>query len=116
MHELALMGDILALVETDAKKRDIATINSITLVVGVLSNAMPDALMMAFDMFKAQQHTMLAETAVLEIQVEEANAYCPHCGITYTPEHRIAICPDCSLPGGQLTAGQTFQVEAYEGS
>ncbi|WP_028552962.1 hydrogenase maturation nickel metallochaperone HypA/HybF [Paenibacillus sp. UNC451MF] len=116
MHELALMGDIVILVEKDAKQRGIASLTRITLVVGVLSNAMPDALLMAFDMFKAQRNTMLTEDATLKIITEEADAFCPHCQTNYEPTQRIAICPDCSLPGGQLIKGQTFQVESYEGS
>ncbi|WP_256760121.1 hydrogenase maturation nickel metallochaperone HypA [Cohnella sp. WQ 127256] len=116
MHELALMGDILNLVEKDAKQRGFDSVTGITLLVGILSNAMPDALGMAFDMYKAQRMTMLTEDAALEMLIEEARASCPHCQTTYTPTHRIAICPDCSLPGGQLTTGQSFQVKSYEGS
>lgn len=116
MHELALMGDILTLVETDARGRGLGTVTNVTLLVGALSNALPDALEMAFAMFKAQGTTMLTEAAELTIIREEAQAYCPLCEKTYVPEQRIAVCPDCGMPGGKLLAGESFQVRTYEGS
>lgn len=116
MHELALMGDILIIVENDARQRNFLTISSISLVVGTFSNAMPDALSMAFDIYKAQRSTMLSDDAALMIVVEEASAKCPFCEITYEPTGRIAICPNCLMPGGQLISGQTFQVQSYDGS
>lgn len=116
MHELALMGDILTIVENDARQRDFQAISSISLVVGRFSGAMPDALSMAFDIFKAQRSTMLLDEATLTILEEEAVALCPFCEITYEPTQRIAVCPHCSMPGGQLITGQTFQVQSYDGS
>ena len=44
MHEMALMGDILQLVHEDAAARGIEKIEKIELMVGEISNAMPDAL------------------------------------------------------------------------
>ncbi|NOU93247.1 hydrogenase maturation nickel metallochaperone HypA [Paenibacillus sp. LMG 31456] len=116
MHELALMGDILNIVENDARQRNFQAISNISLVVGRFSNAMPEALAMAFDMFKAQRNTLLSEEAELTIIVEEASAMCPFCEMTYEPTQRIAVCPHCSMPGGQLKTGQTFQVQSYDGS
>lgn len=116
MHELALMGDILDMVEKDARRRGFRVVSNITLLVGTLANALPDALEMAFDMFKAEGSTMLAEDASLTIVREEAKACCPLCGSEYVPEQRIAVCPACAVPSGKLLAGEAFQVQSYEGS
>lgn len=116
MHELALMGDVLTLVENDAKRRGLRSVTDITLLVGTLCNVLPDALEMAFAMYKAEGTSMLAEDATLTIVREEARAYCPLCGETYVPERRIALCPACAVPSGKLLAGEAFRVQAYEGS
>ncbi|MBA4601825.1 hydrogenase maturation nickel metallochaperone HypA [Thermoactinomyces sp. AMNI-1] len=116
MHEMALMGDILQLVERDAKARNIKQINKIELVVGELSNALPDALEMAFETFRARELAMLTRQSQLVIRKEEARAKCTVCGYEYHPEVRLSICPECGLPSGKLTAGETFKVKLYEGN
>lgn len=116
MHELSLMGDILDLVERDARKRGLDRITKVRLLVGALSNAMPDALHMAFLMFRADGGTSLSEDAELKIDPEEAEAECVLCGLVYAPERKLALCPACGLPSGKLVSGEAFRVLAYEGS
>lgn len=116
MHEMALMGDILQLVENDARSRNFQKIDKIELIVGELSNALPDALEMAFEVFSARRLAMLTEESQLFIIKEAAEATCSVCGHEYEPDARISICPECGLPSGQLTKGETFKVQSYEGS
>lgn len=115
MHEIALMGDILNIVSKDMDTKGFKQMKKVTVVVGDLSNAMPDALEMAFDIYKAQKHACLHPDAILQIEREEAQAKCVFCGEVYIPEQKIALCPKCSMPGGQLISGETFQVISYEG-
>lgn len=116
MHELSLMGDILDMVQKDAAARGFKQVTRVKLLVGTLSNALPDALQMAFTMFMADQSTILADKAELGIEIEEARARCVLCGLEYTPDQAVALCPDCRFPSGQLTAGEAFRVLSYEGS
>nr|WP_295971446.1 hydrogenase maturation nickel metallochaperone HypA [uncultured Bacillus sp.] len=115
MHEMALMGDILNLVQDDASTRNITKIKKIELIVGELSNAMPDALRMAFLIYKEQNPALFTEDARLEIVIEEAEAECIFCHTNYKPDLKISICPACSMPSGMIKAGETFQVLSYEG-
>lgn len=116
MHEMALMGDILQLVERDAISRNIHRVDKIELVVGELSNALPDALAMAFEVFRARGLARLSSDAQLMMIKEDAKAMCTVCGHEYEPDTRLSICPKCHLPSGRLTAGETFKVQSYEGS
>lgn len=116
MHEMALMGDILELVERDAVSRNILHIEKIELIVGDLSNALPDALEMAFEVFKARSQARLSKDAKLIVIKEKAMAKCTVCEHEYEPDARLSICPKCKLPSGILTAGETFKVQSYEGS
>ena len=72
MHEMALMGDILNIIIEDAEQKGIKKFNNIELLVGELSNAMPDALEMAFAIYKEQNPQLFSENASLHIEHEEA--------------------------------------------
>ena len=115
MHEMALMGDILNIIIEDAETKGIKQFNRIDLMVGELSNAMPDALQMAFEIYKEQNSNIFAKEAFLHIKHEEALAECVFCQTVYKPDLRISICPSCNMPSGKLISGETFQVLSYEG-
>lgn len=116
MHEISLMGDIIQLVQEDAAVNGLGKIEKIELIVGEIANAMPDALKMAFDIFRDQNPHIFAQTAELVIHLEEAKAKCVLCDLEYRPEQKIALCPSCNIPSGKVLAGETFQVLSYEGS
>jgi hydrogenase nickel incorporation protein HypA/HybF len=115
MHEMALMGDILQLVQEDAATKGITQIEKVELIVGEITNAMPDALQMAFEIFREQNIQLFTENAVLIIHLEEAQAECVLCGEKYRPNQKIALCPNCNIPSGKILTGETFQVLSYEG-
>jgi len=116
MHEMALMGDILILIEQDASNNAIDKVEEIELIVGELCNAMPEALEMAFDLYKSSEPAFLNKDAKLVLIKEEAKACCTICGTEYHPEQRIALCPKCDFPSGELISGETFKVNSYKGS
>lgn len=116
MHEMALMGDILQLVHEDAAERGMGKISKVELIVGEISNAMPDALYMAFDLLRDQNLNLFTSNAQLVIHIEEAKAECIICGSQYHPSQKIALCPNCQIPSGKVLSGETFQVLSYEGS
>jgi hydrogenase nickel incorporation protein HypA/HybF len=116
MHEMSLMGDILQLVQEDAAEKGITKIDKVELVVGEISNAMPDALRMAFEIFRDQNLHLFDKDAQLIIHIEEAKAECVLCGLQYHPSQKIALCPACQIPSGKVLSGETFQILSYEGS
>jgi hydrogenase nickel incorporation protein HypA/HybF len=116
MHEMSLMGDILQLIQEDASERGFCKIEKVELIVGEIANAMPDALQMAFAIFREQNPHLFTAGAELIIHLEEARAHCVLCGKEYRPEQKIALCPSCHVPSGKVLSGETFQVLSYEGS
>lgn len=115
MHEMALMGDILQLVEKDAQQKGLEKIVSIELLVGQISNVMPDALTMAFAIIKEQNPHFFTKDAELFIRHEEAQAECTICGQIYKPSQKIALCPNCQFPSGKIVCGEAFEILSYEG-
>ncbi|RBW70962.1 hydrogenase maturation nickel metallochaperone HypA [Bacillus taeanensis] len=116
MHEMALMQDVIAVVEEDAKRMGIKKVKKMELIVGDLSNVLPDALLMAFSIYKADGSTLLTNDAQLIISREKAKAQCSSCKDTYVPGYKLSICPKCEKPNGELIEGETFAVYSYEGS
>ena len=114
MHEIALMSDILTIIEKDWNKRNLEPVNKVSLIVGELSNAMPDALSMAFDIHKTYNYPFLANEVQLVIRIEKALAKCTICGESYEPDQRISNCPNCKLPSGKIIQGETFKIQSYE--
>ncbi|WP_147533689.1 hydrogenase maturation nickel metallochaperone HypA [Bacillus marasmi] len=115
MHEMSLMGDILNIIQDDADSKGVKILQKVELVVGEISNVLPDALRMAFEIFKEQNPHFIDSSAILEIHIEAARAECVLCGSVYQPDQRIALCPKCQMPSGKVTSGEAFQVLSYEG-
>lgn len=114
-HEVALMGDMLQLVAEDMRQRGLSKVKRLKLRVGTLSHSAPDALEMAFEIHKALKSPILTDESTLEIELEEARARCVLCGHEYTPDQRVALCPNCGVPGGELIAGDEIRILSYEG-
>lgn len=115
MHEMALMNELVQLVEADARKRKIRQIDQIKLIVGDLSNTLPEALELAFRFARTQNREIIHERTNLQIVREMAKAKCQVCHHEFTPDYRIAFCPICNLPNCILIAGETLRIESYEG-
>ncbi|MBM7647462.1 hydrogenase nickel incorporation protein HypA/HybF [Bacillus ectoiniformans] len=116
MHEMSLMSEIIDLVSLDAESKGFVKVNKIHVVVGDLSNVLPDALELAFFFFQQQGVPLIDEETELCIIREAAKAICSACQIEFEPDYRIALCPECKQPHSLLISGETFRVESYEGS
>lgn len=116
MHEMSLMSEIIEIVSEDAAARGFKKVNRIEVIVGDLSNVLPDALELAFLFFQRQEGGMIDEDSTLHIIREEAKAQCSACQCEFQPDYRIALCPICGSPRSLLVSGETFRVESYEGS
>lgn len=116
MHELSLMYEIIQLVSEDAKLRNFRKVKHIQVIVGDLSNVLPDALELAFLYFCKDNAGLLNAESQLTIIREKAITQCQNCLFKFEPDYRIALCPKCNLPDGLIISGETFQVEFYEGS
>ncbi|OIU70484.1 hydrogenase maturation nickel metallochaperone HypA/HybF [Rossellomorea aquimaris] len=116
MHEMSLMAEIIRIVSDDAKVNGIRKVSRISVIVGDLSNVLPDALELAFFYFQKQGLVILDETTELELISEAAKARCRKCLLEFTPDYRVALCQKCGLPHCELVSGETFRVESYEGS
>lgn len=116
MHEMSLMYEIINLVSEDAKSRGFKNVKKIEVVVGDLSNVLPDALELAFFYFRRDGLDLIDENTELNIIREVAKSKCNSCEFEFETYFQIALCPKCGIPNCELVSGESFRVESYEGS
>jgi len=109
MHETALMQNLIGIVNRQVREHHAGPVKKITLAVGKLSNAMPDALSFAFE---AMTKSGPLKGAVLEMKEIPVAAHCDLCGAEYQPEQFPFFCPMCSSPYYTITRGEEVYVES----
>jgi len=116
MHETALMQDLMSIAEKALQGQNVKQVNTVKLAVGVLANAMPDALAFAFE---AMTQSGLLQGATLEMEQLPVQACCENCGMEYEPVGFPFICPVCHSIYYTITQGEDIYIisldcEKYE--
>lgn len=110
MHELSLAERISAIAVEAALANGGHRILSIRLRIGALSCVDPETLRFAMGVLGRET---LAEGARLEFVRIPCRLRCNTCGLD-TEREPLDPCPACSMPGGEILAGQEFAVEAID--
>ncbi|CAA7601646.1 Hydrogenase nickel incorporation protein HypA/HybF [Acididesulfobacillus acetoxydans] len=114
MHEMGLMAEMVDLLAESAKEHQVRRIDKVKLIVGKMTNALPDALQMAFDVYKEQE--LFSPSAVLEIEERETIGHCAECGTTFpVRDNALFICPSCQGLRIDIVSGRELYIENYEG-
>lgn len=116
IHEMSLMWEVLQIVSNDAKLNGFSKVTKIEVIVGELSNVLPEALEYAFSYFQNDGLNMVNQGTELYIIREKVKVECQSCLFVFEPDYHIALCPKCELLKCILISGETFRVESYEGS
>ena len=111
MHELSLTRSLLEIAEEHARGAGAKIIVGITLEVGALSGAVPEALAFAFEV--CRQGTM-AEGATLEIERVPIRCHCRVCAQEFEPADFVCECPRCGRPSTDIRRGRELQVTSLE--
>lgn len=119
LHELALMENLIDIIEQSARAHDISRITKVRIIVGKLTVAMPEALELAFQVLTRPStengsHGINWENAVLEIEEREVLAQCPECHKQFKVDDLSLICSTCNRPA-QVISGRELQVDYFEG-
>lgn len=114
MHETSLLMDLLRTVEASARENNIEEVTEIKLVIGGISNVLPDAMQFAFDSFKG--NPPLAADAQLKLEVRMPKARCNSCGHGFDwSSLDDYICPCCGGYDVKLSGGEELYIEYYKG-
>jgi hydrogenase nickel incorporation protein HypA/HybF len=111
MHELSLTQSLVDIAEEHARRAGGAVIRSITLEVGELSGAVPEALEFAFDVCSKGT---LAEGAALILRRVAGRGRCLACLAEASCQALTAVCPVCGALAFELDAGLELRVLELE--
>lgn len=111
MHELGLIASVMEVVEDSARAAGATAVTRISLVVGVMTEAVPESLQFAFE---ALSEGTIAEGAELQVEVVGCRSKCSNCGAEYEHSRFHLACPECGSYSTQLLAGRDLYIDSIE--
>ena len=114
MHEISLMSEMVTLLAASAQENNIREITRVKLVVGKMTMALPDALRLAFEVFKGEPP--LSFSAMLEIEERETLGKCQACGHSFIlTDNYLFVCPACESVRIDILSGRELFIDHFEG-
>lgn len=111
MHELGIMTGVMDAVAKTAEEAGALKVLKVTLSVGVMTEAIEDALQFAFE---ALSEGTLCEGAELVINMVQPRSRCLECGEEYEHDRFHMLCPKCGGFATELIAGKELQIDSIE--
>lgn len=112
MHELGIMTGVMESVESVAREAGAERVLKVSLQVGVMTEAIEDALQFAFEAL-AENNDYFAG-ATLDIEMIQPKSICAQCGNEFTHDRFHMLCPECGSPFLQLLEGKELQISSIE--
>jgi len=112
MHEIAMVEDVLRIVEEVARENGMIRIGQVNVVIGEYLMVKPSLFEFAF---MAAREGTRAAGAGLTIETEQLELECPDCRHRYSPRKINYNCPRCGNPGPLITKGKEMYVKSIEG-
>ena len=111
MHELSVVESMVAVVLKHAEMNKASKVTKINLVLGEASTVMEEPVRFYFELLEKDT---IAEGAELTFRRPALTSKCKDCGNEFKVIDFDFICPKCSSPETEITAGREFQVESIE--
>jgi len=111
VHELSLTQNLVEIATEHAQRAGATAIRSITLEVGDLSGAIPEALEFAFEVCRTGT---LAAGANLIICRVPGRGGCAACAAEVEVAHLTAVCPVCGALAFEVVAGLELRILELE--
>ena len=112
MHEAGIMESALAIVGREAGAHGASRVERVTIRVGAISGAEPEALRFAFE---ALSPGTVADGAELVIEQVPARAHCAACDADFTIESGFLFeCPVCRAFSGDVRSGRELDLSRLE--
>ena len=112
MHELGIMTGVMESVGTAAREAGAERVLKVSLQVGVMTEAIEDALQFAFEALA--ENDSYFEGATLEIEMIQPKSICTQCCHEFTHDRFHMLCPECGSPFLQLLEGKELQISSIE--
>jgi len=113
MHEMSIAQSILEVVQQYAKANDRAgdagasKVKSIRLRIGEMAGVVPESLRFCFEV--ASEGTV-AQGAELLIDEVPVRCHCVSCGVDFSAERFLFLCPTCGASDVEVLSGNELDV------
>lgn len=111
MHEMGIIAGVLDAVNPSAADAGATRVLTVNLRVGVMTEAIEDALVFAFE---ALSEGTLCEGAELAIEWVEPESVCLECGNRFSHDRFHRTCPACGGYETTITAGRELEIASIE--
>jgi len=111
MHELSIASNLINIVKHATEGQEVSRVTSLRIVIGEMSNVVPDCLAFAFEV--ASKGT-LAEDARIDFVEKPLVGRCLDCGTEFGIRDFLFRCPDCESPKIEVVSGREFFLESIE--
>lgn len=108
---MSLIGGVFEVIEKTLSQHEVKRVLQVKLKVGELTNAEPDALLMAFE---AYSKDTLCEGAELIIESVPLLGCCRKCHEEFKVKTMIFICPNCGDTSIEVIQGEELLIESLE--
>jgi len=105
------MASVLEQAEESARAVEALRITSIRLVIGTMSDVLPEA--MEFAMEALSPGTM-AEGSALSIELRQPRSRCLACGMEFDHDRYHRTCPACDALSCELISGRELYIDFIE--
>lgn len=112
MHELGIVYHIIRDVENVARANGVRRVSSVTLLLGEVSDVVPDLLLDAWRW--AADKKSITQGAELIVEPVEAVTHCEACGRDYATAEHGKTCPHCGSGDTYLLQGQEVMIKQIE--
>ena len=111
MHEMGIIAGVLDAVNPSAESAGATRVLAVNLRVGVMTEAIEDALMFAFE---ALSEGTISEGAELVIEWVEPESVCLECGNQFKHDRFHRTCPACGSYETTIVAGRELEIASIE--
>ena len=112
MHELSIITGVIDSTLKVAHEQNATLVRAINLKIGVMVDAIDDALRASFEMLAEDESKL--KGCKLNIQYVDPTSRCLECGETYAHDRFDRRCPACSSDIVELTAGNEIEIVSIE--
>jgi len=111
LHELSIASNLIDIVNKAVEGQDVSRVTSLRIVIGEMSNVVPDCLSFAFEV---TSKGTVAENARLDFEKKPLVARCLDCGSEFPIRDYLFLCPQCESPKIEIISGKEFFLESIE--
>ena len=112
MHELGIMTSVMSCVTREAKAAGAIEVLEVTLEVGEMTEAIPDALQFAWVVL--QESEPMIANAKLNVNMIKPKSQCMECNAEYEHDRFHMVCPECGSAFTKLLRGKELTIASID--